>query len=133
MVLLSLKKSEIQIRDAGTIDHFGLAFQYHMKNDIKKNGQKQSQTKILYKYITANTTYVNPTLSKTNNNNNISVPYLVPKSTECYRDVNLILCQYHMPAYAAHTTNLTTQHQANLLTAQKTPTFRKTKSLPFGI
>ena len=31
--------------DAGTTDHFGLAFQYQIKKIIKKNGQKQSQIK----------------------------------------------------------------------------------------
>ena len=30
---------------AGTIDHFGLAFQYQIKTIIKKNAQKQSQIK----------------------------------------------------------------------------------------
>ena len=34
-----------KLRDAGTIDHFGLAFQYQIKKIIKKNGQKQSQIK----------------------------------------------------------------------------------------
>ena len=33
----------IQSGDAGTIDHFGLAFQYQIIKIIKKNGQKQSQ------------------------------------------------------------------------------------------
>ena len=35
----------MKLGDAGTTDHFGLAFQYQIKN-IKKNGQKQSQIKI---------------------------------------------------------------------------------------
>ena len=33
----------IQLGDAGTIDDFGLAFQYHIKTIVKKNWQKQSQ------------------------------------------------------------------------------------------
>ena len=36
----------IKLGDAGTIDHFGLSFQYQMKKKIKKkNGQKQTQVK----------------------------------------------------------------------------------------
>ena len=36
----------IKLGDAGTIDHFGLAFQYQIKTKQKqKNGQKQSQIK----------------------------------------------------------------------------------------
>ena len=31
--------------DAGTIDHLGLAFQYQIKEIMKRNGQKQSQIK----------------------------------------------------------------------------------------
>ena len=33
----------IKLRDAGTVDHFGLAFQYQIKKIEKKNAQKQSQ------------------------------------------------------------------------------------------
>ena len=35
----------IKLGDAGTIDHFGLAFQYQIKKIIKKNGQKHSRIK----------------------------------------------------------------------------------------
>ena len=50
-------------RDTGTINRFGLAFQYQINTVMKKNGQKQSQIK--------NTTYhqlkySSPTRSKTN-------------------------------------------------------------------
>ena len=37
-----IKKWQIKLGDAGTIDHFGLAFQYQIKKYIKRNGQKQS-------------------------------------------------------------------------------------------
>ena len=40
-----VKKWQIKLGDAGTIDRFGLAFQYQIKTIIKKNGQKQSQIK----------------------------------------------------------------------------------------
>ena len=35
----------MKLGDAGTIDHFGLAFQYQIKKIIKHNGQKQLQIK----------------------------------------------------------------------------------------
>ena len=38
------KKRQIKL-DAGTVDHFGLAFQHQIKNIIKMNGQKQLQIK----------------------------------------------------------------------------------------
>ena len=34
-----------KLGDAGITDHFGLVFQYQIKNIIIKNGQKQSQIK----------------------------------------------------------------------------------------
>ena len=34
-----------KFRDAGTIDRFGLAFQYQINKIMKKNGQKQLQIK----------------------------------------------------------------------------------------
>ena len=41
-----VKKMANKLGDAGTIWHFGLAFQYQIKKIKKKNGQKQSQNKI---------------------------------------------------------------------------------------
>ena len=40
-----VKYWQIKLRDAGTIDHFGLAFQYQIKKNYRKNGQMQSQNK----------------------------------------------------------------------------------------
>ena len=34
------KKRQIKLGEAGTIDRFGLVFQYQMKKIIKKNGKK---------------------------------------------------------------------------------------------
>ena len=38
-------KWQIKLGDAGTIDHFGLAFQYQIEKYITKDGQKQPQIK----------------------------------------------------------------------------------------
>ena len=40
-----IKNWQIKFGDAGTIDHFSLALQYQIRKIIKKNGQKQLQTK----------------------------------------------------------------------------------------
>ena len=46
----------LQLGDAGTINHFGLAFQYQIKKYIKKRIDKSNcKLKILYKCIKANT------------------------------------------------------------------------------
>ena len=40
-----IKKWQIKLRDAGTIDRFSLAFQYQINFVIKNNGQKKLQIK----------------------------------------------------------------------------------------
>ena len=44
--------------DAGTIDRFGLAFQYQIKKLIKKMDKNNCKLKILYKCIKANTSAI---------------------------------------------------------------------------
>ena len=45
MVVLSYKKRQIKLGDAGIIGHFGLAFQYQIKLKKKRMDKKQSQMK----------------------------------------------------------------------------------------
>ena len=40
-----VKKWQMKLGNAGTIDRFGLAFQYQIKKYIKQDGQKQLQIK----------------------------------------------------------------------------------------
>ena len=45
---LTLMQGHSGLGDAGTIDRFGLAFEYQIFFNIKKNGQNQSQIKKYY-------------------------------------------------------------------------------------
>ena len=59
-ILLSYKKLlQIKLGDAGTIDRFGLAFQYQINKILKKRMDKNNRKlKILYKRIKANTSAI---------------------------------------------------------------------------
>ena len=51
----------MKLGNAGTIDRFGMAFQYQIKNMIKKEWTKTiANLKILYKCIQANNTSAYP-------------------------------------------------------------------------
>ena len=63
-VLLSSKKWQIKLGDADTIDRFGLAFQYQIKQIIKKRMDKNNcKLKILYKCMKANTSPIYGSIS----------------------------------------------------------------------